>query len=642
MNQLCQKIVLALSLVVSVLPVRALAQPDAQPANATLVHTNQPTGERYIVRLREGADVDGFLKEFKLKPRHQYRHALHGFAMELDATMVERLKREPRILDVEPDGHVVLCSQTPSTGFIRMGVSNFPVAHINGQDNRINVDVAVLDTGIQLDHPDLNVVQGVDITGSGQNGNDNDGHGTHVAGIIGALDNDIGVVGVAPGVRLWSVQVFDTNGIGYWSYVIAGMEWILTNADKIEVVNASLSSDGSATPYAAIHQAVTNLVNQGIVFVAGAGNGSQDISATGLYGNPHDIVPAAFPEVMAVSAMNPVSNLIAYFSDYSSVPHNPSYVNAPGAGIDLAEPGVDILSTYTNSGYATLTGTSMSCGFASGLVALYIAANGRATNAQGVYAIRQALINSSLPQSQWGVPYTYDPDGNLEPLGVPSASWLPPALTSAVVTTNGFQFSFFTDPLFTDSIQFTSALSDSNQWTGLTSVIGTGSNVTVLDAATASSRFYRLVRTPPAPAGVSWSTLTTGTNLWFLETNVTYAGTPAFQSGAEGNTWYVYNVCALNARVVGPGTLTFVWKVSSTTNQDFLSYYLDNAFGGVGFVGASPVPIGQISGEVDWQPQSYSVPTGVHQLVWTYSKQSNGSGQDAGWVDQVVYTPGGP
>ncbi|HTY89011.1 MAG TPA: protease inhibitor I9 family protein, partial [Candidatus Acidoferrum sp.] len=70
---------------------------------------------RYIVRLREGTDLDGFLTEFKLKPRHQYRHALHGFAMELDATMVERLKREPRILDVEPDGHVVLCSQTPST-----------------------------------------------------------------------------------------------------------------------------------------------------------------------------------------------------------------------------------------------------------------------------------------------------------------------------------------------------------------------------------------------------------------------------------------------------------------------------------------------------------------------------------------------
>ena len=371
-------------------------------ATSSATSTNAPALPGYIVTLKREADQDGCARDFAVTRHHIYRHVLNGFSANLDAATVEKLRHDPRVQEVEPDGHVVLCSQTPSTGFIRMGVTNFPEAHINGQDNRINVDVAVLDTGIQTNHPDLNVVQWVDVVaGDGNNGNDWDGHGTHVAGIIGALDNDIGVVGVAPGVNLWSVQVISPT-TSTWANVIAGMEYIATNT-QIEVVNCSLASDGSATPYAAIHQAVTNLVNLGIVFVAAAGNLSEDITQGGDYGSINNIVPAAFPEVMTVSGMDPVNNYIDYYSNYSYIWHVPTLVNSPGAGIDVTEPGTDILSTYTNSGYATLTGTSMSCGFASGLVALYIAANGRATNAQGVYAIRQALINSGQAETNWGV-----------------------------------------------------------------------------------------------------------------------------------------------------------------------------------------------------------------------------------------------
>jgi subtilisin len=454
--------------------------------------------QTYIVSLRRGADQDVCAKAFSIQRRHIYRHALNGFAANLDAATAARLQHDPRVQSVEPDGRVVRCSQTPSTGIIRMGVPNFPEAHINGQDNRINVDVAVLDTGIQTNHPDLNVVQWVDMTGSGLNGDDWDGHGTHVAGIIGALDNDFGVVGVAPGVRLWSVQVI-TPDHGYWSDVIAGCDYIATHADQIAVVNCSLASNGSAVPYDAIHQAVTNLVNLGIVFVATVGNLGSDIAATSVYGNPHEIVPAAFPEVLAVSAMDPVYNYFPFFSDYSNVFHSPSFVSAPGAGIDFAEPGEGILSTYTNSGYASLDGTSMSCGFASGLVALYIAANGRATNAQGVYAIRQALINSGQPQSLWtnAYHYTYDSDPNHEPLGIPSESWIPaPNITSEAMTAQGFQISFPTVPGYTYTVQQASTLNSSNAWANLTSTNGAGSLaiVTMIDPNLNTISFYRVLR----------------------------------------------------------------------------------------------------------------------------------------------------
>jgi subtilisin len=460
---------------------------------------NNSANQIQIVTLHRDVDVDKVINEFGLKPRHRYHHAIHGFAAAMDTATAARLKADARIRTIEPDGRVVLCSQTPSTGIIRMGLTNFPEAHINGQDHRINVDVAVLDTGIQLDHPDLNVVQGVDLTGSGLNGNDWDGHGTHVAGIIGALDNNIGVVGVAPGVNLWSVQVVGPNDdYGNWSDVIAGCDYIATNV-QIAVVNCSLASDGSPTPYDAIHQAVTNLVNLGIVFVAAAGNSTADIATGGSWGDPRNIVPAAFAEVMAVTAMDPINNYIATFCNYSNWPHDPSFVNSPGAAIDLTEPGVNILSTYTNSGYATLEGTSMACGFASGLVALYIAANGRATNAQGVYAIRQALIDSGQPQTNWGVPYTYDPDGNLEPLGIPSESWIPlPNITSATMMAQGFQLSFATVPGYTYIVQAMNSLNSSCQWTNLTSTNGSGSltTVTVTDPTPATTRYYQLARQP--------------------------------------------------------------------------------------------------------------------------------------------------
>jgi subtilisin family serine protease len=501
---------------------------------------NNPTGLQ-IVTLRRDADLDGMIKEFALKPRHRYRHALNGFAAPLDAATIQKLKQDKRVLAVEPDGRTVLCGQTYPAGITRMGLTNFPVAY-SGTNHWLNVVVAVMDAGIQLDHPDLNVCNHVGFAdipeGSpGYDGDDGNGHGTHVAGIIGAIgaidpSNGTEVLGVAPGVCLWSVQVIGTDGAGTWANFILGCDYIATNADQIEVVNASLGgTPNTASPYTAIHTAVSNLVSLGIVFVAAAGNSGDDLtSVDGYYGGPDNFVPAALPEVMAVSAMDPNPTDTNYppaedsggdydniwnGSNYSLYPKPPVCTNplinnviSPGAGMDVSAPGVNILSTYKGSSYAYLTGTSMASPHAAGLVALYIAANGRAHSLQDVINIRQTIVNYSEPQSQWtpdGMPFdpinnpTDDPDGNPEPLAYPSEAWVPvPNFTSENMTAQGFQLGFPTVPGYAYTVQSTASLNSSNSWATLASANGTGSltTVTVTDPTPGMMQFYRLLRQP--------------------------------------------------------------------------------------------------------------------------------------------------
>jgi hypothetical protein len=477
-------------------------------ASSSVVPTNNPTGLQ-IVTLRPGVDVDGFVAEFGLKPSRIYRRALKGFAAAVGSDTLTQMKQDSRIIAVEPDGKAVLCDQTVLTGVARMNITHFPMAHIDGGDHRIDVDVAVLDSGIQTNHPDLNVVQAIGFTASGTNGDDTLGHGTHVAGIIGALDNDFGVVGVAPGARLWSVRILDGSS-GDWSTALSGMDYIAANADKIEVVNASFTSDGVSAPFEAIHEAVSNIVSQGVVFVAAAGNFSQDLAGDdATFGTEDDYLPAALAEVMAVSAMDPTSDTIASFSNYSRDPRPANFVISPGLCIDVAAPGVNILSTFTNSGYATMSGTSMASPHTAGLVALYIAANGRAHSAQDVYAIRQTIVNNSLPQTQWmpnGMPFdainnpTGDPDGNPEPLAFPSENWVPlPAITGATHTPGGFQLSLPAVPGYDYTVQYSGPLSASNQWSNLGTISGEGS-LSVLSLTGTNPdpalRFYRAARTP--------------------------------------------------------------------------------------------------------------------------------------------------
>lgn len=399
----------------------------------------KPMPNAWIVQVADSADVNEVASRFTQAKgghiAHRFRSAIHGFAIRgaRPATITE-LRNIPGIKLVEPDLQIYAAAQSLPTGVDRIDIELNNVAKIDGIDERVDVDVVIIDTGIDTDHPDLNIFAGKNFTqGPGQTSKyeDFDGHGTHVAGIVGALDNDFGVVGVAPGARIWVAKVLKDNGPSFLSNIIKALEWVHENADQIEVANMSLSATGTSSSF---RIAIQNCVSAGVVCVAAAGNESRDVyGPDGIFDTADDTIPAAYPEVVTISALIDTDgrpgglgfatsagpdDSIVDFSNYSSsvVASNP--VTSTGGAIDLLLPGVFINSTYLNGGYAELSGTSMASPHAAGIIALYIATNGRANNASQVYAIRQALIDSAIDQiDPRGLSTLNDPDLNSERLG---------------------------------------------------------------------------------------------------------------------------------------------------------------------------------------------------------------------------------
>jgi subtilisin len=237
--------------------------------------------------------------------------------------------------------------------------------------------VAIIDTGIDRDHPDLvdNIAEGVNFvrTKGKVNSNaweDDNGHGTHCAGIVAALDNTIGVIGVAPGASLYGVKVLNSQGSGSYSDIIKGIEWSVTNG--MDVISMSLSG---STDLEALEDACDAAKAVGIVVVAAAGN----------YGDTSLPYPAAYDSVISVGATDS-SDVLASWSN-------------TGTGLDLVAPGVVIYSTYKGDTYATLSGTSMACPHVAGTAALVLQAD-PTLDADGV----QDLLESTADQL-WSVDY---------------------------------------------------------------------------------------------------------------------------------------------------------------------------------------------------------------------------------------------
>ncbi len=209
------------------------------------------------------------------------------------------------------------------------------------------IKVAILDTGIDLDHPDLwrNIKGGINTLRPRKSADDDNGHGTHLAGTIAAIDNDFGVIGVGPEISLYAVKVLNRKGKGWLSDLIDALDWCIDN--KIQVVNMSF---GSLEGNQSFHDAIIRAYQAGITMVASAGNNGED---SGLIE-----YPAIYPETIAVSAVDEYDNF-ASFSSY-------------GSEIDLTAPGVNILSTYKNGFYETMYGTSMSAAHVTGTVALIL------------------------------------------------------------------------------------------------------------------------------------------------------------------------------------------------------------------------------------------------------------------------------
>lgn len=342
---------------------------------------------------------------------HVYSAALKGFVIRLPQGVASsRLLEDPRVQFIEQDGIAYAFDHVSSeipTGINRMNAELNPTTSAG-----TGLGVAVIDTGIQLNHPDLNVVGNVSFVKGKPTGNDDNGHGTHVAGTIGAKDNGTGVVGGSPSVDLYAVKVLNRNGSGFWSDVIKGVDWVTQNANKIVVANMSLGGSGSDdgncgnTNGDAVHKAICGSVAAGVMYVAAAGNSTQDAA---------NFRPAAYDEVITVSALadsdgqpNGTGPATSYGADDTFA----TFSNF-GADIDVIAPGVSIKSTYIKSGYKTLSGTSMAAPHMAGTVALWIAKNGRPATGDAKDPAVRAIINQS---SQAVGSFSGDPDGIAEPM----------------------------------------------------------------------------------------------------------------------------------------------------------------------------------------------------------------------------------
>lgn len=346
-----------------------------------------------------------------------YRHALNGMAAIVPAGRLRALSNDPRVAYVEENMEVSINAQIIPTGIDRI----FATGNASLYGAAIDVDVAVIDTGIDFEHPDLDVRGGTDCTlssgggapwnktyycgapGEGTGGDDDHYHGTHVAGTIGALDNGIGVIGVAPGARLWAVKVLDSGGSGYTSGIVAGIDWVVGQGN-IEVANMSLGGAGTSQAYL---DAINNAVANGVVMVVAAGNEADDANGYS---------PAFVPDAITVSALSDGDGMpggtgtidcrtdeddtFANFSNY-------------GTAVDIIAPGVCIFSTYPleQGEYNTISGTSMASPHVAGAAAIITANGNGATNRAGVLAIRDALVNCG----------NYDWDNSDDPDGIKEA-----------------------------------------------------------------------------------------------------------------------------------------------------------------------------------------------------------------------------
>ncbi len=218
------------------------------------------------------------------------------------------------------------------------------------------IKVAIIDSGIDLDHRDLHVVGGYNAINSRKSYNDDYRHGTHVAGIVAALDSEIGVIGTAPKVELYAVKVLNSRGIGFASDIIDGLQWSIDHG--IQVANMSIGSSGSSQSY---HDAITAAYNAGITIVAAAGNNGETDGSI--------VWPARWPETIAVSATN-INDQLAYFSSYASDVNQAIEVNL------IAAPGENINSTWNDGYYHLGSGTSMATPHVTGVVALVLRARG--------------------------------------------------------------------------------------------------------------------------------------------------------------------------------------------------------------------------------------------------------------------------
>lgn len=375
-----------------------------------VVKAQQPQGvipDRYIVVLRDNVtDPRSVANEMALthglSVDHVYTYALKGFAVAIPEARLARLKADPRVAFVSADRIVTMDGKPSGEGTLQPAQS-FPtgVRRIGAEsltNKGTGIQVAVIDTGIDVTHPDLaaNIVGGKNCS-TGKSYADGNGHGTHVAGTIAALDNAIGVVGVAPQAKLWAVRVLNNAGSGTWSSVICGIDFVTAKAPayggSITVANMSLGGTGTSddncgnTNNDAFHKAICRSRDAGVTYVVAAGNEA---------GSAANHVPAAYDDaVITVSALADSDGVAGGTGSATSYGADDTFASFSNFGqvVDLGAPGVSILSTWKGGGYNTISGTSMATPHVAGSAALYIASHSGSSWAQ----VRNGLQAAAEP-----------------------------------------------------------------------------------------------------------------------------------------------------------------------------------------------------------------------------------------------------
>ena len=312
---------------------------------------------RYIVVLKDSVSqaservAGDQARRLGLEVRETYRYALKGYAARIPAERLDDVRADPSVAFVEPDKVVRKTEQKLPYGINRIDADTSSTKAGDGAGDVPNVNAYVIDTGVDENHPDLNVVEHINFAG-GEN-RDCNRHGTHVAGTVAARDNTSDVVGVAPGAPLTGVKVLNCKGSGSTSGVIKGVDWVTANAKKPAIANMSLGGGTSD----ALDIAVRRSAASGVFYSVSAGNDGRSACKQ----SPARAGAGTDNGIMTTAATDK-SDREASFSNR-------------GSCVDVWAPGVNVLSTKLGGGILSLSGTSMASPHVGGTGALYLSTN---------------------------------------------------------------------------------------------------------------------------------------------------------------------------------------------------------------------------------------------------------------------------
>jgi subtilisin len=385
--------------------------------------------ENYIVQFREGttdADRAAVLRGARAAVGKHFGRVNAAAVRVPDANALTALVNNPFVRAVVPNRAVFAFQNGKgkpggggggtTTQVVPAGVTR--VGRPTSTSNGLGVGVAVLDTGVDLVHPRLTKTNDAFNAFGAQSCQDDEGHGTHVAGIIAALDNTADVIGVAPQATIYCVKVLDSAGSGSDANVMSGLEWVLNNhasaVPAIKVVNMSLGRPGTVDDNPAMHDLIVALKGAGLMVVVAAGNdATKDVSSQ---------IPAAYPELIAVASTTALAGTNQCRNLGTPVgADTASYFTTDGTGVIVSAPGeeqenvsrgcfissVGILSTRLGGGTTRMSGTSMASPHVAGVAARYYQAGFKASDIRQLFQLDAARIGAA-PLDSPSIKYTFD------------------------------------------------------------------------------------------------------------------------------------------------------------------------------------------------------------------------------------------